>query len=97
MENTFNEIVLGGVYKYLTSNGNFYNVEKNEDNVVANFKFGENELNLQASIDKETEILILETDNFYWGYYVAHNESYMDDDIRTAVTEAVLKTIDKYL
>lgn len=97
MEKTFKEIVLDGVYKYLISNGNFYNVEKYEDYVVADFKFGENELNLQASIDKETENLDIETTNIYWGYYVAHNESYMDDDIRTAVADAVLKTVDKYL
>lgn len=97
MEKTFNEIVLDGVYKYLTSNENFYNVEKYEDYVVADFKFGENELNLNASLDKEREHLIIETNDIYWGYYVAHNELYMNEDIRTAVTAAVLKTIDKYL
>lgn len=97
MEKTFNEIVLDGVYEYLTSNDNFYNVEKNEDNVYAEFKFGENELNLNASLDEDTENLVIETNNIYWGYYVSHREPFMDDDIRTAVTDAVLKTIEKYL
>lgn len=97
MENTFNEMVLDGVYEYLTSNDNFYNVEKNEDYVVADFKFGENELNLNASLDEDTENLVIETDAIYWAYYVAENSLYMDADIRTAVTDAVLKTIDNYL
>lgn len=97
MEKTFNEIVLDGVYEYLTSNDNFYNVEKNEDNVYAEFKFGENELNLNASLYEDTENLVIETNNIYWGYYVAHSKLYMDDDIRTAVTSAVLKTIEQYL